>query len=217
MRRKSLRRSEAAVEGGCIACPFGLGQRGERGFPEAAPRSAVEAGVDRGTRAVGDRAIAPARARCQHVQDAGNDLPVVLPLGFGMILGHERFDHRPLLIGRARTGPPSPPPGRKTAARNHKTTNSATPWFGPHPAERPEICVFRPLGFNGDGLRNQPGSNASNPDGQNRWTTPPKRTSSQTDSQVRAGRSTASAACWLAEIRRNSKGARSLRRDVDAP
>lgn len=88
----------AAVEGGRIARPSGLGQRGEHGFPEAAPRPLVEAVVDRGPRAVGGRAIAPAAARRQHVQDARDDLPVVLALRSGLILGHERSDHRLLLI-----------------------------------------------------------------------------------------------------------------------
>lgn len=88
----------AAVEGSCIACPSGLGQRGEHGFPEAAPRPAVEAVVDGRARPVRGGAVTPAAARCQDVQDARDDLPVVLPLWSGLILGHERFDHRPLLI-----------------------------------------------------------------------------------------------------------------------
>ncbi len=32
------------------------------------------------------------------MQDAGDDLPVVLTLRSGLILGHERRNHRPLLI-----------------------------------------------------------------------------------------------------------------------
>ena len=77
----------AAVEGGCGACLSDLGKRGEHGFPKATPRPAVEAVLNRGPRAVGGRTIAPAEARSQDVQDAGDDLPVILPLGSGLILG----------------------------------------------------------------------------------------------------------------------------------
>jgi len=56
----------AAVEGGCIACPSSLGQRGEHGFPEAAPRPAVETVVDRRARVVGYWAVAPAATRTEN-------------------------------------------------------------------------------------------------------------------------------------------------------
>ena len=88
----------AAIESGRIASPPGLGQRGQHRLPEAAPGPAIEAVVDRGARAIRGRAVAPAAARRQDMQDARDDLPVVLPLGSGLVPGHERLDHRPLLV-----------------------------------------------------------------------------------------------------------------------
>ena len=54
--------------------------------------------VDRGARTGLRRAIPPAAARGEHLQDARNDLPVVLALGTGLIDRHERPDHRRLFI-----------------------------------------------------------------------------------------------------------------------
>ena len=87
-----------AVEGGRVPSPSSLGQGGQHRAPKAAAGPPVEAVVDRGGRAVGIRAVAPAAACGDHVQDAGDDPPVVLALGSGLIAGHERLDHRPLLI-----------------------------------------------------------------------------------------------------------------------
>jgi hypothetical protein len=87
-----------AIEGGRIAGPPGLGQIRQHGLPEAAARPPVEPVVDGGARPILRRTVAPAAAGGEHVQDAGDDLPVVLPLWSRLIPGHERFDHRPLLI-----------------------------------------------------------------------------------------------------------------------
>src|SRR6476469_8448467 len=135
----------ATVEGGCVAGPSGLGQRGEHRLPEAAPRPAIEAVVDRGARAVGGWAIAPTAARSQDVQDTGDDLPIVLPLGSGLVLGHERVNHRPLLIREPEQVRHRHLPGCQTAAWNHKTTNLATAWFGSHPRDCPlqELHPYR--------------------------------------------------------------------------
>jgi len=75
-----------------------LGQR----FKDCAPSSAlgptVKAIVDGRVRAVFTRAIAPAPTRLQHVNDAADDAPIVVPLRPGQSRRQMRLDTCPLPI-----------------------------------------------------------------------------------------------------------------------
>jgi hypothetical protein len=57
-----------------------LGQGFKYGAPSSALGPTIEAIVDRRVRAVFARAIAPSRPRLQHVNDAADDAPIVIPL-----------------------------------------------------------------------------------------------------------------------------------------
>jgi hypothetical protein len=67
-------------------------------LPDPAPRPAIEAVVDRGVGAVFDRAIAPAAARLQDVDDSADDAAVIDPASTRLITGQKRLDHRPGII-----------------------------------------------------------------------------------------------------------------------
>jgi hypothetical protein len=75
-----------------------LGQR----FKDCAPSSAlgptIEAIVDGRVRAVFTRTIAPSRTRLQHVNDAADDAPIVVPLRSRQPRRQMRFDPRPLPV-----------------------------------------------------------------------------------------------------------------------
>ena len=77
-----------AVGGNCIAGPSGLGQPSQHRLLEVALQPEAEAVVDRGMGVVGGGAIAPAAARRLNTQVAGDDLPDVLRLWSGLILGY---------------------------------------------------------------------------------------------------------------------------------
>lgn len=88
------------VEGGGLAGPSGLGQGGQRGGPEAAARPPVEAIVDGGGRTVLARAVLPAAAALEDVQDDREDGAVILAPSAGLVGGHERCDDLPLRVRR---------------------------------------------------------------------------------------------------------------------
>ena len=75
-----------------------LGQR----FKDCAPSSAlgptIEAIVDGRVRAVFTRAIAPSRTRLQHVNDAADDAPIVVPFRPRQSRRQMRFDTSPLPV-----------------------------------------------------------------------------------------------------------------------
>lgn len=97
--------------------------------PEPASGPAVEAVVDRRGRAVGVGAVAPSRARLEHVDDARNHPSVVHPPRPRLVLGKVRLNRRPLLVrqpkqhahGRLR---------RPSERRNHDLPTTIKPVIG---------------------------------------------------------------------------------------
>jgi len=94
--------------------PPAISKRAEQLFPHAALRPAHEAIVDRRRRTVFRRAIAPAAAALQHVQDAADHAPVVRALLAPYIRRQMRLDLLPLLVAEpkqiASHDPPASPP-----------------------------------------------------------------------------------------------------------
>ena len=86
------------VEGGRFAGPSGPGQGLQHGGPEAAARPPVEAVVDGRVRAVLARAILPAAAGLDDVQDARQNGAIVLAMRTGLVCRHERRDYVPVLV-----------------------------------------------------------------------------------------------------------------------
>jgi hypothetical protein len=75
-----------------------LGQRFKDCAPSAALGPAIEAIVDRRVRAVFARTIPPSRTRLQHVDDATDDAPIVIPIRPRQPSRQMRFNVLPLLI-----------------------------------------------------------------------------------------------------------------------
>ena len=61
---------------------------------------AVEAVVDRRRGTILGRAVLPAAADLEHMQDAGVHPTVIDPAGARLVLGQMRFDRRPLLVAQ---------------------------------------------------------------------------------------------------------------------
>ena len=76
----------------------GLGQRFKDRAPSSALCPTVEAIVDRRVRPVLRWTIAPPRTRLQHVNDAADDAPIVVPIRSRQSRRQVRFYPRPLLI-----------------------------------------------------------------------------------------------------------------------
>ena len=76
----------------------GLGQRFKDRAPSSALCPTIEAIVDRRVRPVFRWTIAPPRTRLQHVNDAADDAPIVVPIRSGQSRRQVRFYPRPLLI-----------------------------------------------------------------------------------------------------------------------
>src|SRR4051794_4568429 len=74
------------------------GELPEQVFPYAAPSPPSEAIVDRRVRPVFRWTIAPPRTRLQHMNDAADDAPIVVPIRSGQSRRQVRFYPRPLLI-----------------------------------------------------------------------------------------------------------------------
>ena len=72
----------------------------EHPLPNAATGPAIEAIVDRRRRAIDRRAILPAASRLQHVDNARQDTPIILPSRPGLVLRLQRFDRLPLRIAQ---------------------------------------------------------------------------------------------------------------------
>jgi hypothetical protein len=81
----------------------------EQVFPDAAPRPAHKAVIDRCRRTILGRAIAPATAALQHVHDAANDAAIVHPLDAPDIRRQVRFDPLPLLTAQPKQVPAHDP------------------------------------------------------------------------------------------------------------
>lgn len=75
---------------------------GNKGIKDAAPqlsaRPAIEAVVDRRGRTVFGRAVLPAAAGLQHMQDAADDAPIIDPARARLVPWKVRFDRRPRLV-----------------------------------------------------------------------------------------------------------------------
>ena len=70
----------------------------EQIFPDAAPRPAHKAVIDRRRRTIVGRAIAPATAAFQYMHDAADDAPLISSFDTAHIRRQVRFDPLPLLI-----------------------------------------------------------------------------------------------------------------------
>ena len=99
----------------------GLGQRFKDRAPSSALGPAVEAVVDGRVRAVFTWAIAPSRARLQHMNDSADDAPVVVSIRPRQPRRQMRFDTPPLpVIQPKQTRAHSLAPESKTRGqRNH--------------------------------------------------------------------------------------------------
>jgi hypothetical protein len=74
------------------------GKLPEQIFPDATPRPAHKAIIDCGRGTVLGRAIAPATAALQNMDDAADDPAIVRPLDTSYIRRQMRFNPLPLLI-----------------------------------------------------------------------------------------------------------------------
>jgi len=91
------------------------GKLTEQVFPYAAPRPPREAIVDSHRRSVSFRTIGPTAAAIQHVYDAADNAPIVLPLDTAHISWQVRFDPTPLFVAQPKQIPahdPNPSPKR---------------------------------------------------------------------------------------------------------
>jgi hypothetical protein len=87
----------------------------EQIFPDATPRPAHKAIIDRCRRSILGRAIAPATAAFQNMHDAADDAAVVRPLDAPYIRRQMRLDPSPLLIAQPKQVPAhNPDPLPKT-------------------------------------------------------------------------------------------------------
>jgi hypothetical protein len=74
------------------------GKLSEQVFPDPAPRPAHKAIVDRRRGTIFGRAIAPAAATFQHMNDAADDAAIICALDTANIRRQVRFDPFPLLV-----------------------------------------------------------------------------------------------------------------------
>src|SRR5437899_7144014 len=81
----------------------------EQIFPDAAPRPAHKAIIDRCRRTILGRAIAPATAALEHMHDAADDATIVHPIDTPDIPRQVRFDPLPLLIAQPKQVPAHDP------------------------------------------------------------------------------------------------------------
>src|SRR5215207_8036233 len=76
------------------------GKLPEQSFPDATPRPAHEAIIDRRRWTIGFRAIAPAAAALENMHDAADHTPVVHTLDPAHIPRQMRLNPRPLLVAQ---------------------------------------------------------------------------------------------------------------------
>ena len=104
----------------------------DQDFKDRAPSvflgPAVKTIVDRCVGAVLARAIAPPPSRLQHMNDAADDTPVVVPFRTGQARWKMRFDTCPLLVVQPKqTLTQSLTPQALAGAENHIRTNRYRP------------------------------------------------------------------------------------------
>jgi hypothetical protein len=98
-----------------------LGQRLEDCAPSFTLGPAIEAVVDRRVRTVFARTITPSRTRLQHVNDAADDAPIVVPIRPRQSRRQMRFNTGPLpVIQPKQTRTHSLAPESKTEARESR-------------------------------------------------------------------------------------------------
>ena len=92
----------------------------EQVFPDATPRPAHKAIIDRCRRTIFGRAITPATAAFQHMHNAADDAAIIRPFDAPYIRRQMRFYPLPLLIAQPKQVPAHGPIPRKT---NHALWN----------------------------------------------------------------------------------------------
>ena len=98
-----------------------LGQRFKDCAPSSALGPAIEAIIDRRVRTVFARTITPSRARLQHVNDAADDAPIVVPIRPRQSRRQMRFDTSPLPVIQPKQTPAHSlaPESRTRRQENH--------------------------------------------------------------------------------------------------
>jgi hypothetical protein len=81
------------------------GKLTEQTFPDAAPRPARKAIIDRGVRTVRLRTIFPSATTLKNVHDAADDAPVIYAINSTHIRGEKWFDPLPLLVAQPKQIP----------------------------------------------------------------------------------------------------------------
>jgi len=110
------------------------GKLSEKVFPDAAPCPAREAVIDRGMRAILGRAIAPAAASLQNVNDAADHAAIVLTLDATHVRWQVGFNSLPLLIAQPKQiGAHDPDPLFKTN-QNRIVRTQELMSFDPNPS-----------------------------------------------------------------------------------
>jgi hypothetical protein len=90
----------------------------EQVFPDATPRPAHKAIIDRCRRTILGRAIAPATAALQYMYDAADDPAIVHPLDTPYIRWQMRFYPLPLLIAEPKQVPAHGPDPQENESRH---------------------------------------------------------------------------------------------------
>ena len=104
------------------------GQLPEQVFPQPAPCPAHEAVIDRRRRAIFGRAIAPAAAALENMDDPADDTAIVNSLYATDIGRQMRLDPKPLLVAQPKQIPahdPGPFPKRIRTVWNQDCVNAA--------------------------------------------------------------------------------------------
>jgi hypothetical protein len=118
----------------------------EQVFPDATPRPAHKAIIDRCRRSILGRTIAPATAAFQNMHDAANDAAVVCPLDAPYIRRQMRFDPSPLLVAQPKQIPAHNPDPLPTTNQDRIVRAKKLMSFDPRFAGRGEFG-FEPFQF----------------------------------------------------------------------
>src|SRR4029077_15725888 len=128
----------------------------EQVFPDATPRPAHKAIIDRCRRSILGRAIAPATAAFQNMHDTADNAAVVRPLDAPYIRRQMRFDPSPLLVAQPKQVPAhNPDPLPKTnqdrivrakklmsSDPNNANCSPLLPKFAPQSTPRARFWLF---------------------------------------------------------------------------
>jgi len=104
----------------CVSRAAAPSKLPEQVFPDATPRPAHKAIIDRCRRTIFGRAITPATAAFQHMHNAADDAAIIRPFDAPYIRRQMRFYPLPLLIAQPKQVPAHGPTPRKT---NHALWN----------------------------------------------------------------------------------------------